>query len=184
MAGTRFDIRVVPHDEFVKEVKRDLLSWGYEVIDNGRESRMPGWNGELLESNLFRRAPDLIVKCGRKIIFIDPKTSTYIEREPYETYVGMAELKETVLVVVKHESKIVFGRAQDIELVQPWHKIWPIIDGWITPRAHPDYDYLKRNYDGRGNGYHGSGTPFNKIDTSRMIDWGPMFFAWTINGGF
>jgi hypothetical protein len=185
MGAPGFIERARNHDVFKDEIALDVRRWGYEVIENGRENLIRGNNlGDGPGALWLRMRPDLAVIVNSDCVFLDPKLSNAIERSPYEHYMAMAHHDIPVYVVARKNRDTRFC---DIESLQTRaeHKVWPVVEGWITPRAHPDYEYYKRVEFPLtpGKKYYGSGTPFKYFDFNSMVEWGPMWFQWLTNNG-
>jgi len=186
MGAPRFIERARNHDIFKGEIVLDLKRWGYEVIENGRENLIQGNNlGDGPGALWLRMRPDLAVIVNKDCIFLDPKLSNAIERKPYEHYITMARNGVPVFVVARKHSDTRFCSILELPLNAPEHPVWPISEGWITPRDHSDYNYYKLHEFPLtpGRPYNGAGTPFLYFDIGSMTEWGPMWFAWLTNNG-
>ena len=112
--------------------------------------------------------------------FADIKVSEYIERDPYEHYMDLVERGAHVLIISRLDC-IKFAQISMVELLPGWHRVWPVVNGWVSPRSHPDYASLKFNYNGNGSPYKGSGTDFRKFKTSNFLDWTKMNLCFELN---
>ena len=181
----KFQGRVIGHDLFKDEIARELKRWGFDVVDNGREVAHCGLNlngSNDIGSRLIRFAPDIAIMWGKNTFYVDAKKSLFVEDQPYNHYCWMFDLGINVYIVSKNGSeKVRFSHIDDLELTTASHRVWPINeDGWIAPRDHPDYAYLKQHYPPDGKPYPGSGTPFRKMDFAYMAEWGPMMIQFDL----
>jgi len=185
MGATKFVERVIPHDALKEEIARDLRRWGYEVLDNGRENTHPTMDISYMNdpgAKEIRFKPDLTLIANGRVVFVDPKNSVYIEKDPYLYYRDMASRGIPVYVCCAKGNERRFSHISDLELAPPYHKIWPIdCDGWISPREHPNYTEYKYSYPLTGKPYKGSGTPFRLIEFGSMASWGPIYFSFDVN---
>lgn len=187
MGASKFIDRAKDHDRLKSRVVEDLKCWGIEVLDYGVENY--GLSGvSLLDdpgSKMMRMRPDIAIIFDSGTHYIDPKASRYIEKSPYEEYVSMSRRGATVLVVAEIVGFIKFKDIKDIALLQGSHSIWPVVDTWITPRAHPNYQEYKYRYPPTGKPFKGSGTPYREmiVDNS-WSNWTQMelCFALSRNG--
>jgi hypothetical protein len=183
MSGTTFYERTIPHDELLRSIVKDLQCWGFQVIENGREHTAPGATlGDDPGALMLRMRPDIAFLFNRKTIFADVKASDKIERKPYEEYMFIVKRGAPVIVIAHKSNDTRFCRLIDLEFRNPYHPVWPIVEGWIAPREHPRYAEYKFNYPlTPGRPYRGSGTPYREFDFDTMNPWGPMYLPWVLN---
>jgi hypothetical protein len=158
--------------EFQDKIFDDLRDWGFFVALNGTEHTHPDFV-KLLHSStdktslMIRYAPDGAICIGsiKRSAYVEAKNSRYIERDAYENYMRLSNDGAIVYVVFGLGDQTKFCLVQDLGFMSPppYNK-WPIIDTWMCPRLHPNWDEIRRKFPG-------SGTPYKEIKQKPLIDW-------------
>ena len=170
-----FDARIQRGEQFEEELM-ELLSGNPNVVSvcqNGTEHTHPAFVSLLRDNNspaakMVRYAPDGVVLLKTKeVVHFDAKCAKSIEKDAYESYLGLTTIGCTVLLFVKHEGVIYWQDITKLTLIPgsttvapfPEHRRLPVgDDGWIYPRRNRP----------RMSGDM-SGTPYREIDFSSML---------------
>jgi len=126
-------------------------------------------------SLMIRFQPDGVIKAGNvpRCAFVEAKLSEFIEKDAYTIYKEISDSGAIVYIVFGEEQPensakkyhVKFSRIENLEFedTQKYNSKtkWPVIDGWVTPRADEDYATKKLSF-------RGSGTPYKLVKTRDM----------------
>lgn len=173
-----FHTRKAEGEIFSERVFRALRDWGFSVALNGTEHTHPDFVKLLHRSNdetslRVRYQPDGVIAIGEtpRSAYVEAKRSIFIEKDAYIQYLRLAEQGCIVAVVFEDkkngEIKWNFVEQLRFDLSEKYRSKyqWPIVDGWICPRASIHHAEAKRN------GYGGSTTPYRALDWASLYEW-------------
>lgn len=154
----------------------DLQNMGFTTILNGVEHTHPEFNNLLNQSHdttslMIRYAPDGIIGIGKPMAtaYVEFKTFTAnlnIEKDAYLNYMRIYNNGGIVIIIYAHtnyKTKL-WNYIQNITFLENKSNFPNDDDGWIAPRLSPNWDTLKYKY-------HGSGTPYKRINPYYMKHW-------------
>ncbi|MBT7075980.1 MAG: hypothetical protein HN922_13855 [Anaerolineae bacterium] len=167
-----FSERISKGIELEKRIFNDLEKMGFHVAINGTEHTHPRFvknlkNSEDQSSLTIRFQPDGVIAFGdnNKSAYIEIKSSPFIEKLAYTNYKNISDGGSIVVLVSENNGVIKFNSIKNLAFKEIKNSRFPIIDGWVSPREHEDWQRIKRN------GFRGSGTPYKLINHDAMIDW-------------
>lgn len=165
-------------DKFCREVKEELGQAGFTVAVNSTERTqreiVESLRGSCDPTSLsIRFRPDLIVSFGQPPVswYVEPKDSCRIEKLALKEYLKLCLTGSVIIIVIKHrnEKRWVFVNELEFldsdEYVAEFPVPFPVIDGWITPRACEEWRKLKWKNP------QASGTPYKVIDPACLREW-------------
>jgi len=168
-----FSDRAAIAHEFEQSLFKELSNMGFVVAVNGTEHTAPEFVKDLKRSTdqtslSIRFQPDGVARIGKipRSFYVEAKYADNIERLAYEQYMKLYDSGNIVVIVFgKYEwawcfiEELPLQPAIDTVSVYPEERRFPIVDGWITPRAS-----------GRTLA-HGSGTPYRQVIIENLRQW-------------
>lgn len=166
--------RIKTGEAFCNDVFTELKAMGYDVARNGTEHTHPEFVTSLRRSQdatslMVRYAPDGVVGFGNPTCsaYVEAKYAKSIERDAYLNYKRLADFGAIVVIVFGQGDTKAFAFAERLKLLPaPDDCRWPVVDGWICPREHPQFWEMKRRGEVRG-----SGTPHRFVIWDQLTDW-------------
>jgi len=179
-----FSDRLRRGEIFSQRVFNDLEGMGFVVDRNGQEYQhkrlLDNLRSSIDPGSLsIRFQPDAIINAGPGTAtwYIEVKDSDKIERLAYENYMRLCQLGCVVVCVLAREDSMTKQRTIrwqfvpeivfiDSQLyVNLFPHPFPVVDGWITPRASCFWHKIKWDNE------QGSGTPYRVVDMTKTRSW-------------
>lgn len=149
-----------------------LLASGCRVGRNGSEHTIPGFVSQIRNvwspcALLLRHSPDgVLIQPDGVVRHWEAKVEDSMEKHAFQAYRAYQRIGADLVIFVKVDTAVYrgsFGRMKFIrpEITLSNHRTdkynWPIIDGWLVPKGHPNFIEKKS-----------SGNPYLKINLKTL----------------
>lgn len=176
-----FNGRIVESTPFENRLFQEISKLGFDTAKNGTEHTHPDFVNRLRQSDdqsslAIRFQPDGVACIGEipRSFYVEAKAAKHIEKLAWEQYWKLYEAGN-MLAIVFGKLRWGWNFIENIRLVPavetvaqfPPTKRFPIVDGWITPRASERWHRIVRS-----NNPQASGTPYREIDPTSLLRWG------------
>jgi hypothetical protein len=173
--ATTFSKRKVYGEQFSEDVFKNIQEMGFTTALNGTEHTHSSFIKNLRMSEdqtsmTIRYQPDGVIAIGEpaKSAYVEAKASSFIERNAYKQYMRLVESGCIVAIVFRFKDEWLWNFAdnmvfKDSSINNSRHK-FPVIDGWVCPRQHPNWRQIKSEW-------RGSGTPYRIMDENNAMGW-------------
>lgn len=174
---TGFEARLEKATEFEDRVVALLRAcpWVIDVAKNGTEHTHPAFTEQLRQNptwsaKLIRYAPDgVLLHKTERVYYFEAKRGDSLEKDAYEVYTAHQGRDIGVLIFFEIDGKVYYQHLQKIRFRDsaavveqfPPLRRFPVIDGWICPRAKPGFRSLGAM----------SGTPYRYVDVRSLKPW-------------